>query len=374
MFIGIDCFVDEEIRLMIQNDGETGDCDYTGEQNVIGYNTDNDNREYDLGDNLSEILNVYTPESELPQEYPEKSLNTLDKVLLNDWRLFNLSQEKIIPVVKELCKNTIPEDSLIYSQRIGIENICDSTYMQKTCLTKEYNWEVFTNSIKNENRFHSNQLNLEILKELFESESLSLRIIAKTNRKVLCRARICNETALGKDNMGPPEAKKATAGRVNSIGIPCLYLTSDIDTALHEIRARDWDYVTIGYFSPIEDLKLIDLTGLDKISPFADESSFGIEWFAINMPILKQISKELAKPQRSQDSPLDYLPTQYLSDFIKSIGFDGICYNSTLKSEGINYAIFNYEKMACLRTELIQVSSLQYEYKVETISKSYFWE
>lgn len=34
-----------------------------------------------------------------------------------------------------------------------------------------------------------------------------------------------------------------------------------------------------------------------------------------------------------RDSDLDYLPTQYISDLAKFMGFDGICYSSTFDKE-----------------------------------------
>lgn len=194
---------------------------------------------------------------------------------------------------------------------------------------------------------------------LFQGESMIRTLTnGKCNVK-LCRARTSDYTGLYKHEMGPPPATRAVAGRVNASGIRCLYLTNNTETALHEIRAQDFEYVTIGTFTPIADLKLVDLTVLDMISPFTD-SSFDFNWFAINIPILKKISTEIAKPLSRQDSELDYLPTQYISDFIRSQGFDGLCYKSTLCDGGINYAVFNYEKLECKSVELIQVSSLEY--------------
>ena len=43
---------------------------------------------------------------------------------------------------------------------------------------------------------------------------------------------------------------------------------------------------------------------------------------------------------RTSDSKLDYLPTQYISDFIKSAGFDGIGYESVMHRPGYNIVSF----------------------------------
>ena len=136
-----------------------------------------------------------------------------------------------------------------------------------------------------------------------------------------------------------------------------------ITTSLHEIRARDYDYVSIGSFFPKKILRVVDLSTIDAISPFNEDNGLGIEWFAINMPILKKISYEIAKPLKRQDSDIDYLPTQYIADYIKGLGFDGLCYNSTLNKGGINYAIFNPGDFTCKSVRLIQVDPVMYSYQ-----------
>ncbi|WP_421778123.1 RES family NAD+ phosphorylase [Gardnerella sp. KA00747] len=40
---------------------------------------------------------------------------------------------------------------------------------------------------------------------------------------------------------------------------------------------------------------------------------------------------------------MDYIPTQYISDYIKSKGYDGIEYVSVMSDAGKNLAIFNPE-------------------------------
>ena len=77
---------------------------------------------------------------------------------------------------------------------------------------------------------------------------------------------------------------------------------------------------------------------------------------------MKKISREIAKPLRRQDSELDYLPSQYIADYIKSLGYDGICYRSTLNKSGVNYAIFHNKKFECIEVSLVHVNSVEYHY------------
>lgn len=62
--------------------------------------------------------------------------------------------------------------------------------------------------------------------------------------------------------------------------------------------------------------------------------------YAINIEHLKRIAEEISKPIRNHNT-LDYIPTQYISDYIKSKGYDGIEYVSVMSDTGKNLAIFN---------------------------------
>jgi hypothetical protein len=293
----------------------------------------------------------------LPKDFPKEKLDYIENILDRDWSIFRIIPEKIKIVLLEICKEDYSANSPLFQEKVGIEKLCDSDFLKRSCLMKESTWEYFMSSIKNMNRFHSHHINLDMLKELFNSDSMKIHIFK--NKGAFFRARICNGECFSKDQMGPPPVTFVTAGRVNAEGIRCLYLSSDVITTLHEIRARDLDDVSVAEFIPKYDLKVVDLSNLDNISPFS-AGSFGCGWFAINMAILKKINKEIAKPLRRQDSVLDYLPAQYISDFIKSLGFDGICYKSTLNLTGRNYAIFDYKKFTCQNVNLYHVNSLDY--------------
>jgi hypothetical protein len=52
------------------------------------------------------------------------------------------------------------------------------------------------------------------------------------------------------------------------------------------------------------------------------------------------LGEELSKPIIPKEAALEYLPSQYLCEFIKSIGFAGVLYQSSL-GEGFNLALFD---------------------------------
>jgi len=67
-------------------------------------------------------------------------------------------------------------------------------------------------------------------------------------------------------------------------------------------------------------------------------------------------------PMRRFDSVLDYIPTQYICDFVKHLGYDGIRYKSTLSEGGVNYAIFDEKKFECVDVKVVHIENMQYEW------------
>ena len=111
----------------------------------------------------------------------------------------------------------------------------------------------------------------------------------------------------------------------------------------------------------------MDLRALTEISPFVD----GLEYLdhAINKQYLEKLNSEMSKSLRRSDSTLDYVPTQYIVDFIKSIEhngaqeYDGIEYNSTTNPGGYNLAIFNPDLFECVSVSVYDIEKLQYTSK-----------
>lgn len=87
----------------------------------------------------------------------------------------------------------------------------------------------------------------------------------------------------------------------------------------------------------------------------------GRVWEA-HIDCLRQISAEIAKPLRFENV-LDYLPTQYICDFIRSNGFDGVRYKSVMR-EGVgnNLAVFDEMNLQCVNVEVHDVGDISYSY------------
>ncbi|MEH7072062.1 RES family NAD+ phosphorylase, partial [Priestia megaterium] len=306
------CFKDSEIKAIIKGLNIIGECQTCGKRNVSIYDTEQNS---ELVDNFNELLEVYTPISNLPEDFPKEKANLLKDELNDRWQIFNIDKEKIYTVIRNICREKYEEIPELFDSPISITALYNNDYLLENSLLKTYEWENFVEEIKNVNRFHTNYINTHILDNFCKFATTAYKKGA-----VFYRARISDEYGYTDKEMGAPPPGKASDGRANPLGISFLYLASDKETTLHEIRASTYDYVTIGRYELKEDIDVVDFIALDRISPF---SPIDLELHAVNKGHLKKISNEIAKPLRRSDSSLDYLPTQYITDFIKSKGHRG---------------------------------------------------
>ncbi len=347
----VKCFKDKEIIDIIKGK-EKGKCDFCNNDNVYICKIEENKN---LKDSFESLLDVYTPVAGIEKPYPREA-ELMKNVLSLHWNIFNLDAMQIYDFLIKLFPEKYKEQPELFDAPVWIADSVNKEYMKVYSILGNYQWEDFVGEIKNKNRFHTNIINKNILKTIIEG-------MKKTYKKghEFYRARIWDDRHIHgfeKKEMGAPPVDKATAGRVNSEGISCLYLADSKQTTYHEIRAGVYDDITIAKYKLKKDVKVVNLATIDKISPFSDIDS---SLLAINLPNLKKIGDEISKPLRRQDSSLDYLPTQYISDYIKSIGFDGIEYKSAMHRDGRNIAFFDEESLKCMNIESYRISELTYK-------------
>lgn len=334
-------------------------CDNCGHKDVFVYDTDINT---ELTGYFEDLISIYTPAQILPPEFPKGELRLLKDELVDRWHIFppKLSKTKIYTIAKSICAEKYKENSDFFDAPIGIAEQYDPEYLREHCLLSNYTWDEFVESLKSHNRFHSRHINLELFEKFCS-------FIRKGYKKggLFYRARISSEEGFRADEMGAPPPEQAVAGRANSAGISFLYLANNVETAIHEVRAGAFDYVTIGTFELQEDIIVIDLKAIDRISPFISE--FDCLEHAINKEHLQKINIEMGKTLRRSDCVLDYIPTQYICDFIKSIKYGetpeyaGLEYNSTINPSGINLAVFEpFPQLSCVDIEVYKISEIKY--------------
>jgi hypothetical protein len=156
------------------------------------------------------------------------------------------------------------------------------------------------------------------------------------------RARIqTSDTPFTAGEMGAPPRRIASHGRANPAGIPYLYLGSSAVTAISEIRPHTGERACIADFITPPDPNFIDLRNPRKmVSPFLLEDASDIGRMRNDLPFLERLGNELTRPVVPQSAAIDYTPSQYLCEFIKNCGYQGVIYRSSV-SDGINLALFD---------------------------------
>lgn len=217
-------------------------------------------------------------------------------------------------------------------------------------------WENFANEIKFKNRFFLTEtIDLNLLDDLLSNFSKQYN-----KGKRFYRARVSDRNGYPVDQMGKPPAEKSTAGRANPVGIPYLYVTTKMETAVYESRSSYLDFICIAEVKLTEDIKVVSLREIASASPFV----FGeqLEYYLSHQRYVIRLEQELSRPVRRFDKELDYLPSQYLCEFVKSRGYDAIEYGSSLHPGGINLAVFNDEKLVIEGTSLYEVEGVDLKF------------
>lgn len=342
------CFNDEEVIGYIKsNSTQIGNCDYCGFANTSIIPP-------------SELLDELFQELILSYEIPNAGVipDGNFKLLyehLNDWKIFKLNDPQIIKkLVSDIGNSLYNEDARLFEQIVAPRIMLDPNFKNEAQLYME-TWSKFKDEIKHTNRFFiTNSLNFSKLADILKPFQREYK-----KGKLFYRARTSDTKGLTTNLMGRPPAKTASAGRANPQGISYLYLSNDVKTTLYEVRATLFDYVSIATFKLKTEITIATLRNTQKISPFILEN---ISTYLLYKQFLKTLEEDLIKPLRRTDSDLDYLPTQYLCEFIKSLGYDGIEYSSSLNPLGFNIALFSDEKVECTSVQVYEVNTIDYAY------------
>lgn len=354
----VNCFNDIELKAFIEGRKLEGNCDICNSKAVKVYDMNSDD---ELATMFDEFLNIYTHEKNLPTAYPSELLKSLKYELTTEWNIFNLEPTDVSRLMNNLFEETYPEKLSLFRGEVGILDLLDAEKVRQNSILKGHKWEEFVEHIKYVNRFHANFINFEILDDFLK------RIISDiSNGQVLYRARRSNDKVLDKKDLKAPPKGNATAGRANSEGISHLYLATEAETAIREIRPSEGDTVYIGEFEVEDNLTILDLKNLDNISAFQINNKLQ---YILSIKEIKKISNEISKPVKRTDSKLDYLPTQYIVDYIKSKTDEedfencvGIGFKSTVCNSGSNIMIFNPEIIECKNVKVKEIKSIVYNY------------
>jgi hypothetical protein len=310
------CFNDKYLReLIIRTSKSKGICSSCGSNDVSVVDITFLSSYFD---SISDI--IYEP-----SDSPEAMF--LHEIILKDWSLFSdvLPEEKRQEIMK----------TITYQH-----NTPDTKWVprQKQIFDRVTHWNKFREEIKHVNRFFPKELPAqEHLKALLDS----LRLTKDEIPKEIFRAHVNKKGGHHTDDeMKRPPSEKALNGRANPLGISYLYAASNTSTAISEVQPYKGEVVTVAKFQITKQKEIVDLRNpRQTITPFGLEEE-ELESLYLEIPYLITLGEELSKPIIPKEADLEYLPSQYLCEFIKSLGFTGVLYKSSL-GDGYNIALFD---------------------------------
>ncbi|EHH2419839.1 RES family NAD+ phosphorylase [Vibrio parahaemolyticus] len=334
----INCFHDNELKKFIISKNNLGRCSYCNSRDTSICDSN-------LLAEKFEFLFMVLEEDSNGQEASE----AIDS-------LFSLFNDQI------RCKETLLDDILsanISGKRFSVRISTDHYKVE---------WDQLCNELKHTNRFF---LKNEIYDSIFNQKldgnfSRLFTILEQLEQKVipedvLYRARISDEK-LTSQNMGAPKPQLASSGRANPKGISYLYLADNIDTCISEVRPYKGGDIYVSSFNLKGEMTLIDLTEPRRkfsIVPFSD-SEYD-EVLAI-IELLESFSSQLSIPIKPHLSELDYIPTQFLCEYFKSLGtYDGIIFNSSF-GKGKNYVFFDRDEFNISEPTVYQLEDINFSY------------
>jgi RES domain-containing protein len=152
-----------------------------------------------------------------------------------------------------------------------------------------------------------------------------------------------------------PLPDRAAEGRVNAKGIPCLYLSTDRDTAMSEVRPWIGSHLTVARFRILKNLRVVDCAPSEAM-PEIDAASNPRKWEGL---VWSGINRAFSEPISPSDNVADYAPTQVLAEAFRRGGYDGIVYRSAL-GRGRNIALFDPAHARIVSRFMFDVSSVRF--------------
>lgn len=322
-----DCFGDpgltQNIIPKVAADGtghpRQGDCGYCGTKNTNTIDPSALSQWFEM------VVDCYVRDSDG---------QSLAALLAEDWRLFDH------PTMTEVHAKDLLADIL------DDGNIVRQPYSPRELPVSEtpQRWNDLRDEMMHRNRwFLDEPINLDRLAELLDQLVAPGDTLTEITDSWYRSRLLLGDTLFTLEEMGAPPAHLAGHGRANPAGIRYLYLGSTARTAVAEVRPHTGDRACIATFTMSRSIRAIDLRDpRQSASPFILENAEQIAALRSGLPLLERLGEELTKPVQPSSASFEYIPSQYLCEFIKKCGFQGVIYRSSV-SEGVNLALFDPE-------------------------------
>ncbi|WP_051082422.1 hypothetical protein [Paenibacillus sanguinis] len=157
------CIVDGELQPIIETFGQAESfCPVCGKRKVFIYNTE---CHFKFTEHFEQLLEIYTPESMLPPDFPPEEKKLLVTELTDRWHIFSdkLNPTDVYRIVRAICADKYVSMPSLFDAPIAIAEHTDSEFLQAHSLLRSNSWNDFVTFLKEQNRFHTNHIQLPIL-------------------------------------------------------------------------------------------------------------------------------------------------------------------------------------------------------------------
>jgi hypothetical protein len=156
-----------------------------------------------------------------------------------------------------------------------------------------------------------------------------------------------------------PRPDRAGEGRANPKGIPCLYMASDVHTALAEVRPWIGSLVTVALLEIVRDLHLVNCTANnDSVPSFFEEPPPEKR----NEAVWSHIARAFREPALRDEDRAEYAPTQIIAEVFRAEGFDGLGYRTAFGTDRFNLAVFSLKDAELLQCTLQEITDIELKY------------
>lgn len=214
-------------------------------------------------------------------------------------------------------------------------------------ITKAYqSWEVFKHIIRHYSRFfeigqqESREEYLEIINKYLYDIVTDIEVGEKFYRAREQDESLKNLKKIDKyKEMGPAPYKYSKTNRMSPAGISYLYVAGDKETTYAECRLNGKKAV-VAEFEAKESLQIVDFSKkvTTRKSIFDEDYDHDEQWIG---PFLDDFIDEITKPvdENVKDHSYEYAATQIVAEYLRSKGYDGICFESSV-GNGKSYVFF----------------------------------
>ncbi|MGF9975328.1 RES domain-containing protein [Viridibacillus arvi] len=350
------CFEDLYLVTKIRENDERGNCEYCDNENVFIIDVDQLTQYFERLFKHYDSTEPYEHFHPAIHDDPSEFGDMLITLINEDWNIFSYEIEgtgKDETLLFDILNaNKICNDPLDYIDPYNLYSRMTKAFTFVHPLEDwEKTWETFKEELKHTNRFFPGTQ-----EEVFNNfdDVLYYRTTILSEGLTLYRARMGEHPI---DKMMTPPVDLAKAGRANPKGISYLYCAIDEPTCVAEIRPWKGSKITVAQIELKKELRVVNLLR-GQLCPFLFDSPYKV--LEIDK-LLSHFSQELSTPVDPDKSEIEYLPTQYITELIKTKGFDGIMFKSAMGPK-YNIVLFDENNAKVKEIETLIVNDIIYEY------------